>query len=93
MMLDENEPEWWKVVDLSALDISSSEYCICGQAFSTKAAEMEYSNGYDWATSELSPVVHHGSEFFGFCADKSIEYQMLDYLWTQEVKARWELLA
>ena len=93
LMLDENEPEWWREINLSTLDISSSEYCICGQAFQMRAMETDYTQGYDWATSELKPVVEHGAEFFGFCADKGIEYQMLDYLWTQEIKYRWEVLA
>jgi hypothetical protein len=72
--LDEINPEWFWQIDISKLDLSFSEQCICGQIFCedalTTAVEdadsyvSTYDNGYEFAVAkffdnnELEAIAH-----------------------------------
>lgn len=87
-LLDHQQPNWYKNIDLNKLDLSDSDKCILGQTF-----------GNFYENPLVSEFILGHDEFYEFVEDhgfyllNEIEYRdygwkLLRELWTDEIKTR-----
>lgn len=79
--LDDIDSGWYKKIDISQLDISSGESCICGQVFLDKVNEINidedyfcYDNGFEYAHADLLEGDPTAAVLLGFAARDHIRH-------------------
>lgn len=93
--LDEQKAEWWKLVNLAAVDLDNGYDCIAGHVFAEEAS-MRGGCGYYVAADRLRSeerAFHHWPivSLHGFCPVNTEEVDELLAAWVTEVTARREL--
>lgn len=92
--LDEREPGWEPKVDLADLDVSNRCRCVLGQVFIDRAPDGYTAAMNEWwgdvsvADIPLGWPSHHG---FSSPWGSTVEFALLDDLWTALIKGRHDL--
>lgn len=90
--LDEHDPEWWREIDLDALDLGSGARCVLGQRCplegpSQFTRQSEAMSGFSWEYDEDALgewVARYG---FDVSAD-DVRYSDLTAEWTRVITER-----
>jgi hypothetical protein len=81
-LLDEHRPDWWRGVDLDALDIKDTQFCMLGQVYGDFARGAKALFG-DWTQNGVSPVMTHGFDACSYTGARNLEGA-----WRDEVMSR-----
>ncbi len=65
--LNDEVPDWWTLIDLDTLDLSSADVCVLGQVFAARADETGLASGYHYVLNQYENM-HYAVTSMGFCA-------------------------